>query len=75
MLRRTQTSEFNGKPILNLPPKHLIVVVCDFDDRERAFYEVLQTKFSGIVGRLIKKQRTSTSYISILTLLVRLRQG
>lgn len=66
MLRRTKDAtigespakfELNtgGKPILNLPPRVVNIVPCEFDSDERAFYEALEQRtelaFSKVSAR------------------------
>ncbi|KAF8058576.1 P-loop containing nucleoside triphosphate hydrolase protein [Lyophyllum atratum] len=77
MIRRTKNQKINGRPILiiKLPPKTIHHVQCAFIAAERKFYSALEAKFQTVVGELMESQRTPSSYTSILTLLLRLRQA
>jgi len=74
MLRRSKEDTINGVQILNLPPKTITVVTCDFSKEERRFYQSLAAKMADAVSR-IKKTNDNRAYMHMLTLLLRLRQG
>jgi SNF2 family DNA or RNA helicase len=44
MLRRQKSSEVDGKPILQLPAKHLSIDNVEFSDDEHAVYKALEEK-------------------------------
>ena len=74
MLRRSKDDTINGIQILDLPPKTIAIVKCDFSKQERRFYNALEEK---MVGEMAEIQRThdKRSYMDVLTSLLRLRQG
>lgn len=74
MLRRSKDDTINGIQILDLPPKTITVVKCDFSKHERRFYNSLEVK---MVDEMAKIQRThdNRAYMHVLTMLLRLRQG
>lgn len=74
MLRRSKDDTINGIRILDLPPKTIAVVKCDFSKVERKFYNSLEVK---MMNEMAKIHRTSgnRAYMHALTLLLRLRQG
>ena len=74
MLRRSKDDTINGNRILDLPPKIIDIVKCDFSKHERRFYKALEDK---LADEMDKFERTSgnRSYMHALTLLLRLRQG
>lgn len=74
MLRRSKDDTVNGKTILDLPPKIIQVVKCDFSTDERRFYRTLEAKMAGELERLTKTE-DNRSYMHMLTLLLRMRQG
>lgn len=74
MLRRSKDDTVNGKTILDLPPKIIEVVHCDFSPDERRFYRTLEAKMAGELERLTKTE-DNRSYMHMLTLLLRMRQG
>lgn len=74
MLRRSKDDTINGIQILDLPPKTITVVKCDFSKLERRFYNSLEAK---MMDEMAKIQRThdNRAYMHVLTMLLRLRQG
>jgi SNF2 family DNA or RNA helicase len=75
MLRRQKTSEVDGKPILNLPKKHVNVDNVEFDDDEHAIYKALEAKSQIQFNKYLKQNSVSANYACILVLLLRLRQA
>lgn len=75
MLRRKKDSTVDGKVLIDLPPRNLNLVECDFDEDERAFYEALNAKIQLTLNKFIKSGTTMSNYTSMLVLLLRLRQG
>ena len=74
MLRRLKTDEIDGKPLITLPERRLDIIDCEFDQHEREFYNVLETRMEGAVERIMQ-QGSTKSYMCVLLLLLRLRQG
>ncbi|GAA5855673.1 hypothetical protein JCM8547_001639 [Rhodosporidiobolus lusitaniae] len=76
LLRREKSMrDASGKPIVQLPPKHLNVVKLDFSPDERAIYQALyrnaKSKFLGYA-----KEGTVLSHVTaIFAILTRLRQA
>ncbi|KAH7101210.1 P-loop containing nucleoside triphosphate hydrolase protein [Auriculariales sp. MPI-PUGE-AT-0066] len=64
MLRRTKASTLNDKPILDLPPRNVKVVECEFDASERWLYQTLEGRMSMMFkdmdrnGRLLRLRQT-----------------
>jgi len=75
MLRRTKATVINGKPILFLPERIIQTVECHFDDDERAFYQALADKVAITFNKFVRAGDVMKNYTSVLTLLLRLRQG
>ena len=75
MLRRQKDQIINGKALIELPKRTVNVVSCDFDPSEHYFYESLETKMEGVIKKLMATSTGNSSYISVLLLLLRLRQG
>lgn len=73
MLRRRKDQLLNGKKLIELPQRTVTVVSCPFDSSEQAFYSALENKMEDVVEKLMDKGKNS--YISVLVLLLRLRQG
>ena len=74
MLRRTKTTVVNGKPILELPPRLVSVVECEFEHLEREFYNSVEQKVQTSLEKL-QQGDINKAYTSVLVLLLRLRQG
>lgn len=75
MLRRLKTDVINGKAIVDLPPKTVEVVACEFDEQERAFYETIEDKVKATFNKIENAGEVMSNYVIILVLLLRLRQG
>jgi SNF2 family DNA or RNA helicase len=59
MLRRQKTSEVDGKPILNLPPKHIEMDNVEFSDDELSLYKALETKSQIQFNKYLKNNTMS----------------
>ncbi|EJT70417.1 hypothetical protein GGTG_11441 [Gaeumannomyces tritici R3-111a-1] len=75
MLRREKTSQINGKPILDLPPKIEEVVHVCFSADETAFYRDLETSSQNQVNKYMRAGTLRKNYSNVLVLLLRLRQA
>ena len=75
MLRRQKDQIINGKTLIELPKRTVNVVSCDFDPSEKFFYDSLETKMESVIEKLMATSKGNSSYISVLLLLLRLRQG
>ncbi|KAK1992149.1 SNF2 family domain-containing protein [Colletotrichum falcatum] len=74
LLRRTKTSQIDGKPILQLPEKTEEVVYAQLDEDERKFYTDLETKSQVQINKYLRKGTLGKHYSHVLVLLLRLRQ-
>jgi SNF2 family DNA or RNA helicase len=75
MLRRTKDQTINGEKLIDLPLRNVNVISCPFDSVEQEFYNALETKMSETLEKLMATKSGNSSYISVLLLLLRLRQG
>lgn len=75
MLRRRKTDVINGKPLIELPERHLSIVHCDFDEDERQFYFTLENKIDEAMKKFVKNDQVMKNYTNVMVLLLRLRQG
>jgi SNF2 family DNA or RNA helicase len=76
MLRRTKDQTLNGERLIDLPARTVNIVSCDFDPAEKAFYDALEKKMGTVLEKLMSSSKNGNSaYISVLLLLLRLRQG
>ncbi|OHW97628.1 SNF2 family domain-containing protein [Colletotrichum incanum] len=74
LLRRTKTSQIDGKPILQLPEKTEEVIYAELDEDERKFYTDLETKSQVQINKYLRKGTLGKHYSHVLVLLLRLRQ-
>ncbi|KAK1971980.1 SNF2 family domain-containing protein [Colletotrichum sublineola] len=74
LLRRTKTSQIDGKPILQLPEKTEEVVYAELNEDERKFYTDLETKSQVQINKYLRKGTLGKHYSHVLVLLLRLRQ-
>jgi SNF2 family DNA or RNA helicase len=75
MLRRHKTDVLNGKPLIELPERHLSIVPCEFDEDEREFYFALENKIDEAMQKFVKNDEVMKNYTNVMVLLLRLRQG
>lgn len=75
MLRRTKDTLVNGKPIIELPPRKVGIVDCEFDASELAFYNTISDKVHSRLNDMQAQGNMQSNYTSMLVLLLRLRQG
>jgi hypothetical protein len=75
LLRRTKTSEIDGKPILILPPKTVHLVAAVLSEDEWAFYRALEARSKIAFNKYLKQGAVGRNYSNILTLLLRMRQA
>ncbi|KAF8062181.1 SNF2 family DNA-dependent ATPase [Lyophyllum atratum] len=75
MLRRRKDQSLNGKALIDLPKRIVNVVSCPFDSSEQAFYEALEGKMESVIEKLMANNKGKSNYISVLLLLLRLRQA
>ncbi|WVZ75201.1 hypothetical protein U9M48_023282 [Paspalum notatum var. saurae] len=75
MLRRTKNStDKEGRPILNLPPANIEVKYCVLSEAEKDFYEALFKRSKVKFDQFVEQGKVLHNYASILELLLRLRQ-
>ncbi|KAF9467200.1 SNF2 family N-terminal domain-containing protein [Collybia nuda] len=75
MLRRRKDQLLNGKPLIELPQRLINVISCPFDPSEQAFYDGLENKMEDVIEKLMAQSKGKNNYISVLLLLLRLRQA
>lgn len=71
LLRRTKTSEIDGKPILELPEKVLHSDFVEMDEQEMKFYKELETGIQKKAEKMLDERKMT----GVLVLLLRLRQA
>lgn len=74
LLRRTKDSKIDGKPLLELPDKHVLKDYVEMESEEKSYYQRLEGDIKAQAEKLLLV-KTKNSSSSILTLLLRLRQA
>jgi len=74
MLRRQKDDILNGKRLIELPKRTVKIISCPFDALEKALYASLETKMNETLEKLMNSDK-GNKYMSVLLLLLRLRQG
>ncbi|KIK68310.1 hypothetical protein GYMLUDRAFT_68180 [Collybiopsis luxurians FD-317 M1] len=78
MLRRKKDDTLNGKVLIELPKRTVEVVSCPFSPSEQQFYANLEGKLATTMEQLVQdaaKAGVKANYMSVLLLLLRLRQA
>jgi len=76
MLRRTTKDQsLNGKRLIELPKRTVNIISCPFDSSELAFYNALENKMEVVIEKLMARSKGNSAYMSVLLLLLRLRQA
>ncbi len=76
LLRRLKTSEIDGGPILQLPPRYIKEEKVIFDGEELEFYHKLENNAKDQATKYMNQEKGSgKNYSNMLVLLLRLRQA
>ncbi|KAF2093487.1 hypothetical protein NA57DRAFT_7988, partial [Rhizodiscina lignyota] len=75
LLRRTKTSQIDGKPILELPPRIVEQKHAIFSEDEKNFYDGLEKKTQVTINKYLRENTVMRHYSNVLVLLLRLRQA
>ncbi|KAJ1483395.1 P-loop containing nucleoside triphosphate hydrolase protein [Baffinella frigidus] len=75
-LRRTKDQRLNGKPIVMLPTKTIVLKHLRLSTREQVVYDALHARGRSVLGEMVGDASRSvmSQYTRILVLLLRLRQ-
>lgn len=73
-LRRTKSSEVNGRPLVSLPEKTVYVEQVELSPPEREEYELARTEGRKTIGRYVAEGTVLRNYADVLAILMRLRQ-
>ncbi|KAI8928180.1 SNF2 family N-terminal domain-containing protein [Entophlyctis helioformis] len=74
-LRRTKTSLLDGKAIITLPKREVIIDAVQMSQAEREFYDALEKRQKLRFNAYLRAGTVQKNYTNILTLLLRLRQA
>ncbi|OJD22311.1 hypothetical protein ACJ73_06344 [Blastomyces percursus] len=75
LLRRTKSSEIDGKRILQLPPRTTEKTYATFSEDEESLYDALESKTQVRFNKYLREGTIGRNYSNILVLLLRLRQA
>nr|DAD32828.1 TPA_asm: hypothetical protein HUJ06_011679 [Nelumbo nucifera] len=75
LLRRTKGTLIGGEPIINLPPKVVLLKKVEFTSEERAFYSQLEADSRSQFKEYADAGTVNQNYANILLMLLRLRQA
>ncbi|CDZ97814.1 snf2 family amino-terminal protein [Phaffia rhodozyma] len=73
-LRRTKDSQIDGKALLTLPEKEIIIDELVFSPIEREIYTAVETQARVRFNKFLKAGTVMKNYSHVLTMLLRLRQ-
>ncbi|XP_061553004.1 helicase-like transcription factor isoform X1 [Phycodurus eques] len=73
-LRRSKSSELDGRPLVTLPEKSVCVEQVELSAAEREEYEVAREEGRHIIGRYVAEGTVLRNYADVLSILMRLRQ-
>lgn len=73
-LRRTKSSEVNGRPLVSLPEKTVCVEQVELSQSEREEYELARNEGRNTIGRYVTEGTVLRNYADVLAILMRLRQ-
>ncbi|KIP09902.1 hypothetical protein PHLGIDRAFT_101971 [Phlebiopsis gigantea 11061_1 CR5-6] len=74
LLRRKKDTMLDGKRLIELPSKEVILHKLEFSPEERAVYNMVEAKSQAIFNRFLRAGTVLKNYHQVLVLLLRLRQ-
>ncbi|KAI0158118.1 hypothetical protein GGR57DRAFT_35773 [Xylariaceae sp. FL1272] len=75
LLRRTEKTKVDGKPIFTLPKLTIVTEEAEFSEDQAKFYQALEQQTQIEMNMYMKQGHTNRTYIHALLLLLRLRQA
>ncbi|KAI0451628.1 SNF2 family N-terminal domain-containing protein [Xylaria acuta] len=81
MLRRTMADRFMGRPLYEIPMGHISVRRVQLTREERVIYNVVESRFIGIINKILERLRKQGRRVRLrdldiyMVFLLRLRQG
>jgi SNF2 family DNA or RNA helicase len=76
LLRRTKEDQVDGKALIQLPKREVILIRTPFQDEdEAAFYKAINEKIQLQFSKFLRSGDIMGQYMVVLTLLLRLRQS
>ncbi|EIN08787.1 P-loop containing nucleoside triphosphate hydrolase protein [Punctularia strigosozonata HHB-11173 SS5] len=74
LLRRTKTSMLDGKRLIELPPKEVLLERLEFSQEERDIYKFVESRSQAVFNRYLQAGTVLKNYAHVLVMLLRLRQ-
>lgn len=74
LLRRTKGSMLEGEPILQLPPKDIVIVNLKFSEEERELYNSFESRSKIRLSKFIRERTLVKNHAAVLVMILRLRQ-
>ncbi|KAF8589119.1 hypothetical protein K439DRAFT_1383733 [Ramaria rubella] len=74
LLRRKKDSVLDGKKLIELPPKDVVLRKLTFSQEERDIYNVIEKQSQAIINKYLRAGTILKNYSHVLVLLLRLRQ-
>ncbi|KAF8488076.1 SNF2 family N-terminal domain-containing protein [Gautieria morchelliformis] len=74
LIRRKKDSVLDGKKLIELPPKDVVLRRLTFTQDERDIYDVIEKRSQAIINKYLRAGTILKNYSSVLVLLLRLRQ-
>ncbi|CAK8680468.1 unnamed protein product [Clavelina lepadiformis] len=73
-MRRTKTQQVNGQPLVNLPPRNVMLQTFEMLPNDKLNYKKLEAAGKRTISNLIDSGSAMSRYADILVILMRLRQ-
>ncbi|KIM41993.1 hypothetical protein M413DRAFT_71424 [Hebeloma cylindrosporum] len=74
LLRRPKYSTLEGKPLLQLPAKHIDIIKLQFTDEERQLYNVIEGRAKVQLNKFMRNGTLIKNHAFVLVMILRLRQ-
>jgi len=73
-IRRLKTDQINGKPLVKLPERRVVIQKIKFSDDERKLYDAMQKDGKLIICKYFRMNAVLKNYANVLAIIMRLRQ-
>lgn len=73
-IRRLKSDQDEGKPLVKLPPRTVVIQEVELSDEERQLYDAMQNHGQLIIGRYLRDGMVLKKYAHCFAILMRLRQ-
>lgn len=74
LLRRRKDDMLDGRPLLQLKPKHIEMVLVDLSPEERKIYDAVEKRQQQTITRFLRAGTLIKNYQFVLVMILRLRQ-